>query len=341
MTREDFLYEESMEMDIWLNENFLDVKMDLDMIDLMTESKEKDKEKSDNKFVKVAKRLAKMIGTLIEQLKKYLTKITAKINEKMQSVKFKAAIKRVKRIKSSKPIKFIDVWKLEKEIKAEARELSVLCSSWTKSYVKKGKGMMAANKFEDACNHIIRKHEEKIDQIKKTKEEFPANKVRDWLLKNTNNKGDVFGVLRLYVKDIERSKALLEEVHEKKEIFIDRTGYDNGPLSFSKVMHNTTSYVKRNSDWLGLFFISSVLQIGASAAKYSDLLDQEEQIMVDENDEEKARLDKRVISNTRFRDDEYTSKKKSAHKAMKYASGATAAMGAFIKAKTNRERNSI
>ena len=74
MTREDFLYEESMEMDIWLNENFLDVKMDLDVIDLMTESKEKDKEKSDNKFVKVAKRLAKMIGTLIEQLKKYLTK---------------------------------------------------------------------------------------------------------------------------------------------------------------------------------------------------------------------------------------------------------------------------
>lgn len=340
MNNDNFLFEESMEFDIWLNENMTDVKMDIDMIALLTEAKEDDNE-SGNKFVKVAKRLAKMIATLIEQLKKYIEKAMKKIGDKIQSVKFKAAIKRVKLIKSSKPIKFVDVWKLEKEIKTEARELSLLCSSWSRSYAKKGKGVMAANKFEDAFNHIVRKHEEKIDQIKKTKENFPADKVRAWLLKNTNNKGEFFGILHLYIKDIEKSKALLAEIKEKKEMFIDREDYDNGPVTFSRVVHNSCNYVKRNCDWLGLFFISSVLQIGASAAKYSDLLDQEEQIMTDEHDEEKARIEKRVIANTIYKDSEYKSKKKSAAKAMKAASATTAAMGAYIKAKEKRKRNSI
>ena len=101
MNNDNFLFEESMEFDIWLNENMTDVKMDIDMIALLTEAKE-DGNESGNKFVKVAKRLAKMIATLIEQLKKYIEKAMKKIGDKIQSVKFKAAIKRVKLIKSSK-----------------------------------------------------------------------------------------------------------------------------------------------------------------------------------------------------------------------------------------------
>lgn len=341
----DIVFENSMRFDMWINENIRDFQLDFEMDQMIYESNSEDKKKNNenenNKFEKIKNRMISMISALIKKLKEFIEKFEKKCKEKMRDKKFKMAINRIKKSNSTKPIKFIDVWKLEKEIKSEARELSILCNTWIRSYAKNGKGVMAANKFEDAFHHIIRKHEEKIDQIKKTKETFPADKVKKWLLKNTNDKNEYFGMLRVYTKQIEQYKRLLEEVKLRKQEFIEKTGYDNGPLSFSRVLNNSSLYIKRNSEWLSLFLISSVLQIGGTIAEEYEISDTAKYVLSDNGDPEEAEKEKISISRQLYHDSENNSKLKKASKAMKKASVGTAAMGAYLMKKSAREKNSI
>ena len=341
MEKECLDYKASMEFEIWINEHINDITNDFEITQMITE--EKGEENNESGFQKVAKRLSKMLGRLIDKLLTFADKMASAIKKKTETAKFKLAIKRIKLIKSSKPIKFIDVWELEKEIKAESRELSVLCNAWVASYEKHGKGPTAATIFESQFKKIVEKHETKIEEIKKEKKEFPANKVRDWLLKNVRKDGEFQGLLRVYAKTIEKNKKILDDVQERKAMFIDRTGYDDGPITVSRVVNNSCNYVKRNADWLGMYWLSSVFLIGSQVAKAYDLANQEEELdgVVDMSDEFEGEQTKRIIANTNWKDPEYKSSLKTTHDRLMTLSGMMGGGAAAIQLKENRKRNSI
>ena len=349
---------EMQEYDIWLNESMNMDILDLQMIDDLYMLEDGDEHEKENpklleKVKKLAKKLTTMLAKIIQSAKDAIGNITKKVKKKLQTAKMKLHIKHIKMMKKDKPVEFIDVWKLEDHIKAEARELGMLCSAWARSYAKRGKGVMVANKFEDAFNHIVRVHEDKIDQIKKNKIKVSSQKVKKWLLKNTQYNGELCGMIKVYIKDIEKSKEMLADIHLKKETFIQETGYDNGPVTFTRVVHNATGYVKRNADWLSMYFLSAVSLIGSHAYKMhvlEDIAHDADKVMPDEGIEDKNGNIVPDFNSKKFRqkvndyyhDPDNETKAKKRIKRANALSAGLAAMGTFTAhSARSQHRNSI
>lgn len=349
---------EMQEYDIWLNESMNMDILDLQMIDDLYMLEDGDKQEKENpklleKVKKLAKKLTAMLAKIIQSAKDAISNIGKKIKKKLKTAKMKLHIKHIKMMKTDKPVEFIDVWKLEDHIKAEARELGLLCSGWARSYAKRGKGVMAANKFEDAFNHIVRVHEDKIDQIKKNKIKVSSQKAKKWLLKNTQYNGELCGMINVYVKDIEKAKDMLADIQIKKETFIQETGYDNGPVTFTRVVHNATGYVKRNADWLSMYFLSAVTLIGSHAYKthvMNDIAHDADKVMPDEGVEDKngnivpdynSKKFKQKV-NQYYHDPDNETKTKKRINSARAVSGGLAAMGTLTANSARKQhRNSI
>lgn len=356
---DDFLNSFEMDQfDVWLNESMNNDILDLDMINdcYMMEKKEDDPNTLLEKVKKLGKKLKDMLDKVLKAIKKAALAIIDKVKKKLTSAKIKLQIKHIKMMRKDKQIEFIDVWKLEKTLMAEAMELGVLCSKWAESYANKGKGVMAANKFEDAFNHIVRTHEEKIERIKKEKIQVSSLKVKKWLLKNTQFNEKLCGPMNTYAKQIEKSKKMLKEIHAKKEIFIKEVGYDNGPVTFTRVVHNGMGYVKRNADWISMYFLSALTFLGSRAykdhtlknvAKYDiDIQGGDEATIDPETGVATVNYKNKDVRNKarqKYREHNVAKKEKKRIKAMDAVSGAFAAAGAYTMNNANKEelRNTI
>lgn len=359
---ESFMNEIEMSpFDIYLNESMNDHILDLGMIeDLYMMEKKSDDSKEDNalleKIKKLGQKLKNMLDKIIETVKKAMISMKNKISKKMATAKIRLHIKYIKMMKKDKEIEFIDVWKLEKVMMAESVELGLLCTKWSESYAKRGKGVMAANKFEDMFNHVVRTHEEKIERIKKEKIQVSSLKVKEWLLKNTKSNSKFCGPMNAYKQQIEKSKSMLEDIKAKKEIFIEETGYDNGPVTFTRVVHNGLGYVKRNFDWISMFFLSSVTFIGSRVYKNEVLRDIANHDITDDLQGDEATFDDKGVAHVDFKkksvkvkarryyghsDHAVEAKKKI--KKMDAVSGALGAMAGFTlnNANNKERRNSI
>lgn len=334
---EHILYRESMEHEIKIQENMKDFLLDMEIMD--TYITEADQE---SKIKKIFDRMIKMLKSLIASIEKYSSQLSKKIVEKLSTAKAKMAINHIKKMKVNKQIKFIDVWKYEKTLKEESKTLTKLCNKWIKDYTLKGRNVRQANKFEDKFNHIARQYEEKLDQIKKTKIQVPSNKVKEWLLKNVGKGCEAQGVIKEYKDEIDNCLKTLESTKIRKEMFIEETGYDNGPASFAKVINNSWLYVKRNADWISMFLVSSVLTIASASQdlKGKEELKNKMKKNGDPNYWDRSEEDRVTFVNTVYAHDGYKSKTKKRASNLAKASGTIAAMGMYTKA-GSKQRNSI
>lgn len=332
---EHILYRYSMEHEIQIQENMNDCLMDIGIIETyMTEADQ------ESKIKKIFDRIVKMLKSLASSIKTYSEKLAKKVVEKLSTAKAKVAIARIKKMKSNKPIKFIDVWKYEKTLKEEAKALSKLCNKWLREYTAAGKNVRQANKFEDKFNHIARQYEEKLDQIKKTKIKVPANKAAKWLLDNVGKGCEAQGTIKIYKDQIDDCIKVLESTKIRKEAFIKETGYDDGPASFTKVVNNGWTYVKRNADWISMFLVSSVLQIAAFQQEMTGKQNLNELLTGTQDYEDRSDEDKESYVNTIYNANSYKGKNKMISKGLQKASMTVAAMGTYTKGMAHK-RNSI
>ena len=203
-----------------------------------------------------------------------------------------------------------------------------------------GKNVRQANKFEDKLNHTVRQYEEKLDQIKKTKIKVPANKAAQWLLQNVGKGCEAQGTIKIYKDQIDDCIKVLENTKIRKEMFIEETGYNNGPASFTKVVNNGWIYVKRNADWISMFLVSSLLHIAAFQQDMSGKEKLREKMSGSQEYLDRSEENRESFVNAVYDNDNYKSKNKKRANMLRKAAATTASMGTYTKA-TSTKRNSI
>lgn len=326
MSRDQFMFESDV-MDI----------RDTALLDLCILNEYFNESSREDKRQSVLSKLVDMMSSLCKRIRKAITRLREKINKKLREEKFRREIKKIKNSNIDKDIEFIDVWKYDKYFKKEVRELSRLCDAWTDAYARNGASVTQANRFEKNYQNIIDIYEPELERLRKNKIKVSSQKVKKWLLDNTQENGDPAGMLLIYTEKLEKCEKSLKDAINKREKYIETTGYDNGPASFAKFMTNSSMYVHKNADWLSMFAVSALSLFSGWSLEKSDKKDIGKYYRPDHTEPSVQRQEKKQFENEVFEDPDHISKKKTASKIARRGAAVTASMGVYTKMKsTNR-----
>lgn len=299
---------------------------------------------------KIGEMLRKLFSKTVEILRELISKISDKIQNKCHTIKVKADLAKIKRqLKASGDldVEFIDVWKYESVFKYSVTGLSIYVNKFMKNYEKFGKGPRQAREFLTKTNAMIDDSQKKLDEIKSNRKMFQASKILKWIEENVNDSGNAIGIMRNYMKTLEKAKGNIDIIEKKLDAYLVTHDYIEGPKNFSEFMHNSSRYVARNADWISMYAASGLLRFSSFLSRTSKVASMRNSILTGNGkyDGPNTELDYTNANRdakTRYHDKNYHSTRKSIERGSKAASSIALGTGMKLQYDAKKKRrNSI
>lgn len=226
---------------------------------------------------KTKERLNKLFETLIKMIRDYTSKIQNYIRETVARKELKKQIAEIKRLgETNKTIEMIDVWAYEAVLIEFTKVMSTLCEQWTKEYAKSGKKYKDGIVFVNKCNKTYDSYSQKLQSIKSKKVKCRSDRAIQWIEDNIDANGNIINNLHRYMITLEDCKKSINSVSAKMVKYNEVNDYleSNDEVGkFSVIMHNTTSFIKNNGDWVLLYTLTVASTIASSLLSMSSIKD--------------------------------------------------------------------